>query len=282
MIYQLLRNVLLFFFLWPRRSFPRGPPPGKNLEGWLGFTEGFTGFTKFWRVLLGFAGFYGFYWILLAFSGFYWVLRCFTVFYWVLLDFTGFYWLFLGFTGFYWVLLGFTGIEWKSRPRLTHSVDRAGGGTRQERSCSEVRTKRRRPTKSETADGAQDQAAGTARERACGRAVHRLPPTIAATDLIIDSSPSLLFFFLSLSSAPLPFVTRFFIGRFQVDRCYWVSFLVVWLLDFTALYWMTDRFCSGHLPFFPYSGRFLPSSCSFFLAIAWSYRVCTGFRLCWV
>ncbi len=195
MIYQLLRNVLLFFFLWHRRSFPRGPPPGKNLEGWLGFTEGFTGFTKFWRVLLGFAGFYGFYWILLAFSGFYWVLRCFTVFYWVLLDFTGFYWLFLGFTGFYWVLLGFTGIEWKSRPRLTHSVDRAGGGTRQERSCSEVRTKRRRPTKSETADGAQDQAAGTARERACGRAVHRLPPTIAATDLIIDSSPSLLFFF---------------------------------------------------------------------------------------
>ena len=184
-----------FFFLWHRRSFPRGPPPGKNLEGWLGFTEGFTGFTKFWRVLLGFAGFYGFYWILLAFSGFYWVLRCFTVFYWVLLDFTGFYWLFLGFTGFYWVLLGFTGIEWKSRPRLTHSVDRAGGGTRQERSCSEVRTKRRRPTKSETADGAQDQAAGTARERACGRAVHRLPPTIAATDLIIDSSPSLLFFF---------------------------------------------------------------------------------------
>ena len=115
MIYQLLRNVLLFFFLWHRRSFPRGPPPGKNLEGWLGFTEGFTGFTKFWRVLLGFAGFYGFYWILLAFSGFYWVLRCFTVFYWVLLDFTGFYWLFLGFTGFYWVLLGFTGSENRGR-----------------------------------------------------------------------------------------------------------------------------------------------------------------------
>ena len=277
-----------FFFLWHRRSFPRGPPPGKNLEGWLGFTEGFTGFTKFWRVLLGFAGFYGFYgfyWILLAFSGFYWVLRCFTVFYWVLLGFTGFYWVLLAFSGFYWVLLGFTGF-YRDWVKIAAETDALGGQSRRRNEAGEIlfRSENKKAPADQIRNGRWcARSSGRNREGTRLRSRRAPPPAnnrrYWPNNRFVSESP---LFFLSLSSAPLPFVTRFFIGRFQVDRCYWVSFLVVWLLDFTALYWMTDRFCSGHLPFFPYSGRFLPSSCSFFLAIAWSYRVCTGFRLCWV